>query len=138
MGAVRATFDGAIVAEPEYFDTANSHGVNFPVYVNRQRKNRDTGSYEDTGDVTKIRVTLWGDLADSTEIQKGDIVEVTATLYEREYQGKNGTGRSLETDWVDSVVVKYRKDAQQAPRPAAKQPVAAGGAANWGDAEPVW
>jgi hypothetical protein len=86
--------------------------------------------------VTKIRVTLWGDLADS-DIQQGDIVEVTATLYERAYEGKNGPGRALETDWVDSIVVKYRKDGDAKPR--AKAAAGANSGGDWGgNAEPVW
>lgn len=135
MSQIKAVFDGAVVAEPEYFTTnSGADGVNIAVYVNRQRKNRDTGVYEDTGDVSKIRVTLWGELAE-TKILKGDIVEVDATLYERAYEGKNGPGRSLETDWVNSIVVKHRKDTN------AKAKVSAGAAssAGWsGDSDPVW
>jgi len=54
---------------------------------------------------------LWRDLAD-TDIQKGDLVEVVATLIEKEFDKKDGTvGRSLQTDYVESVVVKHRKEA---------------------------
>jgi len=111
MGSVKSVFDGGVVAEPELktFDSG-ARVLEFPVYVNRRRKNRDTGEYEDTGDVTKIRVQVWNDAIDTTDVQKGDIVEVDASIYEREYQKSDGTtGRSLETDWVDSIEVKYRK-----------------------------
>ena len=61
--------------------------------------------------MSKVRVTLWRDLAD-TDIQKGDLVEVVATLIEKEFPKKDGTqGRSLQTDYVESVVVKHRKEA---------------------------
>lgn len=113
MGRVAVTFDGGVVAEPESFTTANSRGLNFPVYVNHEKKNRDTGEYEKTGETSKIRVTLWGDEAD-TDIRKGDIVEVVGTLKEREYtRNDNTVGRQLETEFVDSIVVKYRKDNSQ-------------------------
>lgn len=112
MGSVRVTFDGGVVAEPEFkeFDSG-ARVLEFPVYVNRRRKVKGSDTYEDTGDVTKIRVGLWNDAADTADIQKSDIVEVTGTLYEREYEKSDGTkGRSLETDWVDSVRVVHRKE----------------------------
>jgi single-stranded DNA-binding protein len=75
-------------------------------------ENKDSGEFEKTGDVSKVRVTLWRDLATNADIQKGDLVEISATLVEKEFQKKDGTtGRSLQTDWVESVVVKHRKDA---------------------------
>lgn len=115
MSKFNAVFSGGVVAEPEAFEAGQSHGLKFPVYVNEQRKNRDTGSYEDTGNVSKIQVTLWNDQADALDVRKGDIVEVDATLREREYDRKDGgKGRSLETGFVNSVVTVYRKDG--APR----------------------
>lgn len=113
MGQVRSTFDGGVVAEPELKEVGSNGArvLEFPVYVNRRRKNRDSGEYEDTGDVTKIRVQLWNEAADTADVRKGDIVEVVASLYEREYEKRDGTvGRALETDFVDQVRVVYRKD----------------------------
>lgn len=112
MAQVKVEFSGAVVAEPERKDVGDGL-LAFPVYVNDQKKVGDT--YEDTGITTKIRVQLWGDLADE-DIRKGDIVEVKGTLVEREYERNDGTkGRSLETKWIDSVVVVYRKDEAKAP-----------------------
>jgi len=111
MGRVNATFDGGVVAEPEAFTAGSSHGLKFPVYVTHERKNKDSGNYEKTGDTTKIKVTLWNDAADAADIQKGDIVEVTGTLKEREYDKQDGSkGRALETEFVDSVITKYRSN----------------------------
>ena len=110
MAQVKVTFSGGVVADPELKQVGESSVLEFPVYVNHTRKNRDTGEYEPTGDTSKIRVTLWRDLAD-TDIQKGDIVEVSATLIEREFDKQDGTtGRALQTDFVESIVVKWRKD----------------------------
>jgi single-stranded DNA-binding protein len=112
MSQIKATFTGGIVAEPERKEVNGTSLVSFPVYVNHTKKNKDTGAYDKTGDTSKIRVTLWRDLADNTEVQKGDLVEIVATLVEKEFDKKDGTvGRSLQTDYVESVVIKARSGA---------------------------
>jgi single-stranded DNA-binding protein len=113
MSQIKASFTGGIVAEPERRQVGGANLLEFPVYVNHSKKNKETGEYEPTGDVSKVKVTLWRELADNTDVRKGDLVEVSATLVEKEFDKKDGTkGRSLQTDWVESVVVKYRKDAE--------------------------
>lgn len=110
MSQVKAVFSGGVVADPEVKDVAGNRVLEFPVYVNHTRKNRDTGNYDPTGDTTKIRVSLWRDLAD-TDVQKGDIVEIDATIVEKEWEKQDGTkGRMLQTEFVNSIVRKYRKD----------------------------
>jgi len=111
MSRVDAKFTGTVVAEPEHKQTKNGvDKLEFPVYVNHARKNKDTGSYSTTGDVTKIRVTLWGDKT-GTDVRRGDLVEVIATIVEKEFEKRDGTqGRSLQTEFVDSITVKHRKD----------------------------
>lgn len=112
MSQVKAVFTGGIVAEPERKVVGSSNLLEFPVYVNHSKKNKDTGEYEPTGDTTKVKVTLWRDLADNTDVQKGDLVEITGTIVEKEFPKKDGTtGRQLQTDWVESVVLKHRKNA---------------------------
>ncbi len=109
MSQIKATFSGNIVADPERREAGGAPLLEFPVYVNHTKKNRDSGEFEKTGDVSKIRVTLWRDMSD-TDVVKGDLVEVVATLVEKEFAKKDGTqGRSLQTDYVESVVVKHRK-----------------------------
>lgn len=110
MSQIRATFTGGIVAEPERKDINGTQLLTFPVYVNHTKKNKDTNAYEKTGDVSKIRVSLWRDLA-GTDVQKGDLVEIVCTIIEKEFPKADGTtGRSLQTDYVESVVVKHRSD----------------------------
>ena len=110
MSQVKAVFTGGVVAEPERREVGGAQLLEFPVYVNHTKKNRDTGEYDKTGDVSKFKVTLWRELAE-TDIRKGDLVEVSATIVEKEFDKKDGTkGRSLQTDWVESVVVKHRKE----------------------------
>jgi len=111
MSRISAVFSGNVVAEPTKKDINGTPLLEFPVYVNHTKKNRDSGEYDKTGDTSKIRVTVWRDLAESLDIKQGDLVEVHGTLVEKEFQKQDGTtGRSLQTDYIESVVVKYRKD----------------------------
>lgn len=109
----KITISGGVVADPEYkTPTEKFRVLEFPLYDNETRKNKDTGEYEQTGNVTKLKVVLKNDLADQWrgKINKGDIVEITGSITEREYDRKDGgKGRSLETTWVDSVTVKFTK-----------------------------
>ena len=115
MSRISAVFSGNVVAEPTKKDINGTSLMEFPVYVNHTKKNRDSGEYEKTGDTSKIRVTVWRDLADTLDVQQGDLVEVHGSLIEKEFDKKDGTpGRSLQTDYIESVVVKYRKDGQAA------------------------
>jgi len=116
MSRINAVFSGNVVAEPTRKEVNGTILLEFPVYVNHTKKNRDTGEYEKTGDTSKIRVTAWRDLAESLDVKMGDLVEVHGTLIEKEFQKQDGTtGRSLQTDYLDSVVVKYRKQGDSEP-----------------------
>ena len=111
MSRISAVFTGNVVAEPTKKDINGASLLEFPVYVNHTKKDKDSGEYVKTGDTSKIRVTVWRDLADSLDVKQGDLVEVHGTLVEKEFEKKDGTaGRSLQTDYIESVVVKYRKD----------------------------
>jgi single-stranded DNA-binding protein len=111
MSRISAVFTGNVVAEPTKKDINGTSLLEFPVYVNHTKKDKDSGEYVKTGDTSKIRVTVWRDLADSLDVKQGDLVEVHASLVEKEFQKQDGTaGRSLQTDYIESVVVKYRKD----------------------------
>lgn len=108
-----AEFTGNIVAEPSHgvAHTSGNRLLEFPVYINHAKKDKTTGEYVKTGQVSKIRVTVWGDLADNLDIHKGDLVTVKAGLVENKWENSDGsTGRSLQTTYVDSVVVKFKKD----------------------------
>lgn len=105
---IRATLTANVTNEPEIKATANSQVKNLRLAVDHDRKNKDTGEFEKTGDTTWIDAALWGDLADS-DIQKGDLVELDATLVDKVWEGKNGTGHTLTTDYIASITVKYRK-----------------------------
>lgn len=112
MSSLKASFTGSIVADPELKETKNGNQkLEFPVYINHAKKSKDTGDWVKTGDVTKIRVTLWGDRTQA-DLRKGDLVSITATLVDKEFLKRDGTdGRSLQTDYVEDIAVKHRKDA---------------------------
>ena len=111
MSRINAVFTGNVVAEPTKKDINGTSLLEFPVYVNHTKKDKTSGEYVKTGDTSKIRVSVWRELADSLDIQQGDLVEIHGSLIEKEFDKKDGTpGRSLQTDYIESVVVKYRKD----------------------------
>jgi single-stranded DNA-binding protein len=116
MSSIKAIFTGSIVAEPELKETKNGiKKLEFPVYVNHARKNKETGTWATTGDVSKIRVTLWANRAQD-DFRKGDLVEVSATIIEKEYTKRDGTaGRSLQTDYIEEITLKHRKDGNSVP-----------------------
>ena len=103
---------GGIVAEPERREVGNNHLIEFPLYDNETRKNKETGEYEKTGKVLKLKVTVWNDKADAfidLEAGKGDLVKVTCTITEDEFVRKDGTpGRQLKTTFVDSVEIVHK------------------------------
>jgi single-stranded DNA-binding protein len=115
----KITISGGVVAAPEFKKISDTFRVlEFPLYDNQRRKNKDTGEYENTGNVVKLKVILKNDLADAWtgKFGVGDIVEVSGTFTEREYDRKDGTkGRALETDWVETVEVKFSKTAATVP-----------------------
>lgn len=130
MSRLEAKFVGSVVAEPELKETKNGvKKLEFPVYVNHSRKNKDSGEYAATGDVTKIRVTLWGDKVDF-DVRRSDLVEVVATLVEKEFDKRDGSkGRSLQTEFVESINVKFRKSGMAAT------PLSTGVSESWIDNE---
>ena len=110
----RITVSGGVVAEPEFKVISDKFKVlEFPLYDNEQRKDKDTGEYTDVpGSTLKLKVVLKNDLADqwNGKIRKGDIVELACSITEREYERKDGQkGRALETTFVNEVTVKWSK-----------------------------
>lgn len=112
---LKAQFTGNVTNVPEVREIGakNTPLKELVIAINHDKKNRDTGAYEPTGDTSWVRVKLWGDRADE-DFQKNDLVEFSGTLVEKNFTKKDGTdGRALESDWVESLTVKYRKDQAQ-------------------------
>jgi single-stranded DNA-binding protein len=116
---VKAQFTGNVTNEPELktVGTKNTPLKELNIAVNHDKKNRDTGEYERTGDTTWITVKLWGEAANQI-IGKGDLVEFDGTIVEKHFQRKDGTeGRRLESDYVAALTVKYSKSAPSEAEP---------------------
>lgn len=126
--AVRSVVDGRIVAEPETKVISDKLTVTeFPLYSDRRVKNRDTGEWEsDPNGTTKLKVILKFDLQEEFggTLHKGDIIKVTGSIYERGYETKDGVkGRSLETDYIESVdVIKSSTDSGSSASAAVETP----------------
>lgn len=113
---VKVQFTGNVTNEPTIREIGakNTPLKELVVAVNHDKKNKDTGEYERTGDTTWITVKLWGDRA-SEQFGKGDLIEYDGTIVEKAFTRKDGTeGRRLESDYVGSLVVKYSKNASAA------------------------
>ncbi len=109
---VKAQFTANVTNAPEIREVGakNTPLKELNLAVNHDKKNKDTGEYERTGDTTWVTVKLWGDRA-SEDYRKGDLVEFDGTIIEKAFTRKDGTeGRRLESDYVGSIVVKFRKD----------------------------
>ena len=114
---LKAVLTGNVTNEPEVRQVG-AKGTNLKelnIAVNHDKKNKDTGEYEKTGDTTWVQVNLWGDNA-AGDFRKGDLVEFNGTLIEKRFPKKDGTeGRRLESDYVESLTVKFRKDSVEEP-----------------------
>ena len=110
---------GGIVAEPERKEVGNNHLIEFPVYDNETRKNKDTGEYEKTGKTLKLKVTLWNDKADEFSdlgAGKGDLVKIACSITEDEFKRRDGSeGRQLKTTFVNSVEIVSKGRQSVAP-----------------------
>jgi single-stranded DNA-binding protein len=109
---LRAQFVGSVTNEPEVRRVGQKETAlkELNVAINHDKKNKETGEYERTGDTTWVRISLWGERS-NLDFRKGDMVEFDGTLVEKAFQRKDGTeGRRLEADYVEKLDVKFRKD----------------------------
>lgn len=110
--SIKGEITGRVVAEAEDKTISASFSVlEFPLYSDRRVKNRDTNEWEsDPKGTTKLQVALKFDTRDAWlgKIKKGQVLKVTGSFFEREFDKKDGTkGRSLQTDFVESVEVVF-------------------------------
>jgi single-stranded DNA-binding protein len=109
---LKALFTANVTNDPEIREVGakNTPLKELNVAINHDKKNKDTGAYDKTGDTTWITVKLWGEAA-GQDFRKGDLVEFDGTIVEKHFTRKDGTeGRRLESDYVASLTVKFRKD----------------------------
>lgn len=111
----RSQFTGNITNEPTIREVGakNTPLKELNVAINHDKKNKDTGEYERTGDTSWVTIKLWGDSA-SQQFGKGDMIEFDGTVVEKHFTRKDGTeGRRVESDYVAELVVKFAKNAAQ-------------------------
>lgn len=109
-------FVGNVTNVPEIKEigTKGTHLLELNLAANARRKNKETGEYEPVVDkegkqkVSWLTVKLWGQKADEADFVKGDLVEYVGSAQEEHYPKADGTeGRRLESDYVESVTVKF-------------------------------
>jgi len=118
--SIKGAVTGNIVAAPEDRRISDKFSIlTFPVYANRRVKNRETGEYEnDPQGTTKLTIELKFDQREQWlgKLNQGDLVTVTGSFFEREYDKKDGSkGRQLQSDFVESIEVKFSKSGNSAP-----------------------
>ena len=110
------SFVGNVTNVPEIksIGAKGTHLLELNLAANARRKNKDTGEYEPVLDssgkqkVSWLTVKLWGERADNADYVKGDLVEFVGSVQEEHYEKRDGSeGRRLETDFIESVEVKY-------------------------------
>ena len=87
------------------------------------RRKNDRGEWEDAGDTTWYRASVWGPLAEALAnaglAVKGAQATVTGTLSQRTYEKDGQTRTSLDIR-VDTIGIREKRG-QSAPRPAPAQ-----------------
>lgn len=103
MSKIEAIITGNVVADPETRQVGQYTVHEFPVYVNHQKKDKDSGAWAKTGDVSKIRVSVWGD---KPLVKTGDLIKFNAALVEKTFAKKDGSeGRQLQTEYVGEITI---------------------------------
>lgn len=103
MSGIDAVIVGNVVADPETRNVGNYVVHEFPLYVNHNKLDKATGSWVKTGDVSKIRVSVWGD---KPSVAKGDLIRIEAGLVEKNFTKRDGSdGRQMQTEYVKSIEV---------------------------------
>lgn len=109
------------ISQPEIKDVGSNKVQEFTVFAQNQRKNRDSGEYEEVSPNEPIRVSLWNENI-NYDLGKGDLVAVNASVSVRRYQKNDGgEGFAFQTDYVESVEIKISKAAYSgggSPAPA--------------------
>lgn len=123
------TIDGRLVADPELRFTQGGKAVCSLRVAASDSKKDDNGNWETTEQIF-IGVSLWeaeGEAAAET-LMKGDQVLVSGRIYQREYEGSDGSKRtSLEVKFPTvakkiSAPRAARSSAPSASTPAANDP----------------
>jgi hypothetical protein len=104
---------GSVTNEPEVRRVGQKETAlkELNVAINHDKKNKETGEYERTGDTTWVRMSsLWGERS-NLDFRKGDMVEFDGTLLRKRSNVRMALRAvRLEADYVEKLDVKFRKD----------------------------
>ena len=117
-GETIITIAGNLTRDPEVRTTSSNKAVaNFSIAASTRAYNRDTGQWED-GDTLFMNCSAWGELANhiAASLAKGMRVIAQGRLYQRSYQAKDGTQRTVVEMTVDEIGPSLRLATAQVHR----------------------
>ena len=110
-------FEGRITADAEIkYGNDGKPRASFTVAENFRAQNRQTQEWEDSG-VTFHNVTLFGRLAESAPLTKGQVVTVSGTQKSRAYE-KDGEKRNWTETTTNTVGIVPIPQRNNAPAPS--------------------
>lgn len=117
------SFEGRLTADPKIqYGNDGKPRASFTVAENFRSQNRQTQEWEDSG-VTFHNVTLFGRLAESAPLTKGQVVTVSGTQKSRAYTNQSGEQKQwteTTTNTVGIVPIPSRSGSP-APSPQGEQ-----------------
>lgn len=146
MSKASMTIEGFVAKDPEIRDVNGQQVATVTVPHQARRKNRDTGQFEDVGDVLWVQAAFWGNdaIAVTHAARKGELVTITGQPELNIYtKNDDTTGAQLRLKFATLGVIpraaKAPTNAWDAANPTPAAPAAdtwsAGGAA-YGDESP--
>jgi single-strand DNA-binding protein len=124
MGKATLTVEGNVGKDPQLTFSKDGKAITkFNVAVNYQRKNRDTGQWEEDGDTLWVQVVTFGflaeDCAESVTAGAGVFVDGRPKL--ETWQGREGDTRTTLTLLADRVGVKPKRSQPQSQQQGRRQ-----------------
>lgn len=112
------SFEGRLTADAEIkYGNDGKPRASFTVAENFRQQNRQTQEWEDSG-VTFHNVTLFGRLAESAPLTKGQIVTVAGTQKSRAYTNQQGEQKQWTETTTNTVGIVPVPQRQGAPAPS--------------------
>jgi single-strand DNA-binding protein len=108
MSKATMTIEGFVAKDPEIRDVNGQQVATVTVPHQARRKNRDTGQFEDVGDVLWVQAAFWGNdaIAITHAARKGELVTITGQPELHVYtKNDNTTGAQLRLKFATLGVI---------------------------------
>jgi single-strand DNA-binding protein len=108
MSKATMTIEGFVAKDPEIRDVNGQQVATVTVPHQARRKNRDTGQFEDVGDVLWVQAAFWGNdaIAITQAARKGELVTITGQPEINVYtKNDNTTGAQLRLKFATLGVI---------------------------------